>query len=186
MPIIFHNNRTIIIYSLIHRLTYSHSWGLPNECIWIRIRMHEKIFVKKRKQKKHIIVVPTGPHFLLIYTWTDWSGLCMMTSNKRHRISNRKRKPIAGRYTVLTEVMQETKPAWYGMIWSVSDLIGHVDEMRCHQSNFTVANLHYLCQHCASACSRMMFQWIVQLIIHVLKMHQFLCLPGSWWLVMSI
>ena len=98
--------------------------------------------------------------------------------------SNRRQKAIAGRYTVLTEVMQETKPAWYGMIWSVSDLIGHVDEMRCHQSNFTVANLHYLCQHCASACSRMMFQWIVQLIIHVLKCLSFsVCLAhgDSWW-----
>ena len=33
-----------------HRLTYSHSWGLPNEYIRIRIRMHEKIFVKKKKK----------------------------------------------------------------------------------------------------------------------------------------
>ena len=38
-----------------HRLTYSHSWGLPNECIRIGIRMHEKIenglslFIKKNK-----------------------------------------------------------------------------------------------------------------------------------------
>ena len=36
------------IYCWKHRLTYSHSWGLPNDCIRIRIRMHEKLFIKNK------------------------------------------------------------------------------------------------------------------------------------------
>ena len=49
------------IHTYIHRLRYSHSWGLPHECIRIGIRIHIKIFVffffyeffKKIKQIKN-------------------------------------------------------------------------------------------------------------------------------------
>ena len=35
------------VYVYNHRLSYSHSWGLQNECIRIRIILDEIIFVKK-------------------------------------------------------------------------------------------------------------------------------------------
>ena len=39
-------------HTCVHRLRYSHSWGLHHESIQIRIRMDRKIFVKKKEKKK--------------------------------------------------------------------------------------------------------------------------------------